>query len=550
MAEKHKLEQLLFEYADVFSDEHGCVDVVTHKIDGGNNAPIKQRPRRLPYTYRDEAGKHIKEMLDKNVIQPSTSARASPVVLVRKKDGQLRFCVDYRKLNQISKCEAFPLPNISDLLDSLQDAKMFSTLDLHRAYWQIPMDHTDREKTAFTTQNGLYEFLHMPFGLESAPSTFQRMMEIVLSGLSFETCLCCLDDVIIFSRTFDEHCTRLQTVLLRLREHNLRMKLSKCTFGSRQVRYLGHLISEDGVKPDPTKIEAVQNLSTPNSIKSARHFVGLASYYRRFIKGFSTIAAPLTDLTKKNAHFEWSEACELAFKTLKALLCSAPVLSYPNLAQAFILQMDASDFGLGAISSQKDESGNEKVVAYASRTLTDGERKFSATEKEALAVVFGTKQFRVYLLGRKFELITDHNALRWLKSMEPKGIIARWFMDLQEFEFSITHKSGRLHTNVDALSRLPRTDEPATNEPEHVSTVTMDPTVNLHASQRNDPTISKVIESKLQNKGRPSFRAWRDDPDLRCFWFNYNKLVLRNGSKIITRRFQQTRNSFPDYSVV
>ena len=224
MAEKHKLEQLLFEYADVFSDEHGCVDVVTDKIDGGNNAPIKQRPRRLPYTYRDEAGKHIKEMLDKNVIQPSTSARASPVVLVRKKDGQLRFCVDYRKLNQISKCEAFPLPNISDLLDSLQDAKMFSTLDLHRAYWQIPMDPTDREKTAFTTQNGLYEFLHMPFGLASAPSTFQRMMEIVLSGLSFETCLCYLDDVIIFSRTFDEHCTRLQTVLLRLREHNLRMK--------------------------------------------------------------------------------------------------------------------------------------------------------------------------------------------------------------------------------------------------------------------------------------------------------------------------------------
>ena len=341
---------------NTFSCEHGCVDVVTHKIDSGNNAPIKQRPRRLPYTYRDEAGKHIKEMLDKNVIQPSTSAWASPVVLVRKKDGQLRFCVDYRKLNQISKCEAFPLPNISDLLDSLQDAKMFSTLDLHSAYWQIPMDPTDCEKTAFTTQNGLYEFLRMPFGLASAPSTFQRMMEIVLSGLSFETCLCYRDDVIIFSRTFDEHCTRLQTVRLRLREHNLRVKLSKCTFGARQVRYLGHLISEDGVKPDPTKIEAVQNLSTPNSIKSVRHFVGLASYYRRFIKGFSTIAAPLTDLTKKNARFEWSEACDHAFETLKALLCSAPVLSYPNLAQAFILQTDASDFGLGAILSQKDES--------------------------------------------------------------------------------------------------------------------------------------------------------------------------------------------------
>ena len=436
-----------------FSDELGYVDVVSHKIDTGDNAPIKQRPRRLPCTYRNETSKHVKEMLDQNVIQPSTRAWASPVVLVRKKDGQLRFCVDYRKLNQISKCEAFPLSNISDLLDSLTDAKLFSTLDLHSAYWKIPMDPSDRKKTAFTTQNSLYEFLRMPFGLASTPSTFQRMMELVLSGLSFEMCLCYLDDVIIFSKTFDEHCERLRAVLSRFRQHNLRVKLPKCTFGARQVRYLGHLISAYGIQPDPRKTEAVQTLSTPDSIKSVRSFLGLASYYRRFIQDFSTIAALLTDLTKKNARFNWSEACEHAFQTLKSLLCSAPILSYPKFDKNFILQTDASDVGLGAILSQKDDLGNEKVVAYASRTLTDRERKFSATEKEALAVVFGTKHFRVYLLGRKFELITDHNSLRWLKSMEPKGRIARCIMGLQEFDFSITHKSGRIHTNVDALSR-------------------------------------------------------------------------------------------------
>lgn len=553
LVEKQKLERLLLDYSDVFSDELGYVDVVSHKIDTGNNAPIKQRPRRLPYTYREETSKHVNEMLDQNVIQPSTSAWASPVVLVRKKNGQLRFCVDYRKLNQISKCEAFPLPNISDLLDSLTDAKLFSTLDLHSAYWQIPMDPPDREKTAFMTQNGLYEFLRMPFGLASAPSTFQRMMEIVLSGLCFEMCLCYLDDVIIFSKTFDEHCERLQAVLSRFRQHNLRVKLTKCTFGARQVRYLGHLISAHGIQPDPLKIEAVQTLSTPDSIKSVRSFVGLASYYRRFIKGFSTIAAPLTDLTKKNARFHWSEACEHAFQTLKNLLCSAPVLSYPNFDKDFILQTDASDVGLGAILSQKDGSGNEKVVAYASRTLTDRERKFSATEKEALAVVFGTKHFRVYLLGRKFELITDHNSLRWLKSMEAKGRIARWIMDLQEFDFSITHKSGCLHTNVDALSRLPRNDSSthkthATSDAVNISTISVDPTINIHDLQRHDPVLSKVIESKLANKGRPPFQEWRDDSELRCFWFNYNKLFLRDG--LLTRRFQQTRNSFPDYSIV
>lgn len=277
------------------------------------------------------------------------------------------------------------------------------------------MDPSDREKTAFVTHNGLYEFLRMPFGLSSAPSTFQRMMEVVLSGLSFEMCLCYLDDVIIYSTSFDQHCERLRTVLSRFRQHNLRVKLSKCTFAAKQVRYLGHMISEEGVQPDPVKIEAVKNLSTPNSIKTVRSFLGLASYYRRFIQGFSTLAAPLTDLTKKNARFHWSDDCETAFRTLKELLCSAPVLSYPKFDREFILQTDASDVGLGAILSQKDDGGHERVVAYASRALSDRERKYSTSEKEAFAVVFGTKHFRVYLLGRKFELITDHNSLRWLQ---------------------------------------------------------------------------------------------------------------------------------------
>lgn len=394
-------------------------------------------------------------MLDQNVIQPSSSAWSSPIVLVRKKDGQLRFCVDYRKLNSVTKNDAHPLPRIDDTLDALKDAKMFSTLDLRSEYWQVPMNPVDRSKTAFVTQNGLYEFLRVPFGLSTAPSTFQRMMEIVLSGLSFEMCLCYLDDVIIYSSNFDQHCERLNKVLSRFRQHHLRVKLSKCIFGAKQVKYLGHLISEQGVRPDPAKVEVVRDISTPTSVKAVRSFLGLASYYRRFIRGFSTLAAPLTHLTKKNARFQWTDDCETAFQTIKQLLCSAPVLSYPKFDREFILQTDASDVGLGAILSQQDDAGHERVVAYASRALTAREQKYSATEKEAFAVVFGTKHFRVYLLGRKFQLITDHNSLRWLQSMEPKGRLARWIMDLQEFQFDITHKSGRLHTNADALSRLP-----------------------------------------------------------------------------------------------
>ena len=340
------------------------------------------------------------------------------------------------------------------MLDSLNGAKMLTTLDLRSGYWQVPMDPKDKPKTAFATRAGQFQFTRMPFGLNSAPSTFQRMIEIVLSGLNLITCLCYLDDVIIHSKDLNQHCERLAEVLSRFRQHNLGVKISKCTFAVPKVSYLGHVISAEGISPHATKVEAVQNLSSPKSVKDVRSFLGLAGYYRRFVRGFATVAAPLTDLTKQDRRFDWTTECEQAFQTLKTLISSAPVLQYPRFDREFIVQTDASDVGVGVVLSQLDGDGVKKPVAFASQSLSPRERNYSTTEKEAYAIVYALRHFRVYLLGRQFKLVTDHKALTWLHSMEPKGCLARWVMELQEFQFSIEHRPGRRHANADALSRL------------------------------------------------------------------------------------------------
>ena len=321
-------------------------------------------------------------MLSQNVIQRSTSPWASPVGLVKKKDGTYRFCIDYRKLNLVTKQNANPLPRVDDLLDALNGYSIFSTLDLRSGYWQVSMCPEDREKTAFMTPHGLFEFLRMPYGLSTAPATFSRAISIVLSGLTYETCLCYFDDVIIFSKDMQQHCERLSTVLQRFRSQNMRVKASKCSFGCDNVVYLGHSVSKYGIHTDPSKIKAIQDLARPSTLEELRSFLGLAGYYRRFIPRFATITSPLTELTKKGVKFVWTENTESAFQHLKTCLCSAPILAYPNFDKPFILQTDASDFGLGAVLTQLDKSGHERVISYASRTLTGRERNYTAMEKE------------------------------------------------------------------------------------------------------------------------------------------------------------------------
>ncbi|KRZ50518.1 Retrovirus-related Pol polyprotein from transposon 17.6, partial [Trichinella nativa] len=357
---KHRsaLAAILKEFADVLStsdEDLGRTSLVRHAIHTGDAKPVRCSPRRIPYHQRAQVESLLDEMLRQDVVEPSSSPWASPIVLVRKKDGSCRFCVDYRQLNNLTRKDAHPLPRIDDTLDALAGAQWFSTLDLASGYWQVEVEPQDREKTAFTTPLGLYQFKVMPFGLCNAPATFQRLMEIALRGLVGSDCLVYLDDVIVFGKTAEEHTARLREVFRRLREVGLKVKPEKCRLMKRRVAYLGHIISEKGIATDPSKTSAVREWPTPTCVSELRQFLGLASYYRKFVNGFANVAAPLHRLLEKGAEWDWSKACQSAFDTLKYHLTSAPVLAYPDFHRQFIVDVDASGDGLGAVLSQREE---------------------------------------------------------------------------------------------------------------------------------------------------------------------------------------------------
>ena len=398
----------------------------------------------------------LQDMLSKHIIQPSTSPWVSPIVLVHKKDGTLRFCVDYRKLNGLTRKDAYPLPRIDDALDTLAGSKWFTTLDLISGYWQVEVNNQDLEKTAFCTPDGLFEFNVMPFGLCNAPATFQRLMDAVLAGLQWNSCLVYLDDVVIPGKDLDDHLHNIRVVLECLHQAGLKLHPNKCHFGKKQVTFLGHIVSGDGVATDPQKTSKVASWPVPTCQHEVWQFLGLAGYYRKFIKGFATIAKPLHRLTEKNVVFKWTSDCQEAFEELRQQLVSPPILAFPDYQKPFILDTDASNLGIGAVLSQEQDDGQEWVIAYGSRVLSKAERRYCVTRCELLAVVYFLQHFQPYLLERHFTLRSDHGSLTWLRNFkEPEGQLARWLEKLQEYDFTIVHQPGQRHSNADALSRLP-----------------------------------------------------------------------------------------------
>ena len=428
-AQQQQLEELLVSFADAFAldpSELGTTKLVKHIIDTGGQPPVRQPVRRTPFALRSKVDEMVQEMMEQGVVEPSTSPWASPIVLVRKKDGGIRFCVDFRRLNQLTKLDEFPLPRIDDTLDLLSGAQYFTTLDLAAGYWQVPMDSASCEKTAFATYSGLYQFKKMPFGLVNAPATFQRLMEAVLVGLAGNKCLVYLDDVLVIGCSLEEHNQNLVEVLGRIRTAGLRLKPKKCRFAQTEVEYLGHIVSAAGVSTDPKKLEAVRSFPTPADVRMLRSFLGLASYYRRFVHNFSRVARPLHLLTRKDVPFEWTPECQRAFEQLKALLTSSPVLAYPDFSKPFILETDASGAGLGAVLAQRQTDGTVRPVAYASRSLQGPEHNYGITELEGLGVVWAVKHFRPYLYGHRCEVFTNHSALTsLLNTPQPSGKLAR-----------------------------------------------------------------------------------------------------------------------------
>lgn len=454
--QQESLKQLIVEYQDIFvgpDGKLGRTDLVKHTIDTGIAKPIKVPPRRVPQKQKQLIEQELDKMLQNDIIEPSTSPWSSPILLVTKKDGSIRFCIDYRRLNAVTIKDAYPLPRMDDSLDALSGSKWFSTLDLASGYWQAEISESDRPKTAFSCHKGLFQFKVLPFGLSNAPAVFERLMELVLRGLNWEKCLCYLDDVIIFGKTFQEALENLKTVFQRFRQANLRLKPSKCTLFQTKVSFLGHIVSEAGISCDLRKTDSVKTWPVPTNVSEVKTFLGLVGYYRRFIRDFSTLAYPLTELTHKARSFIWTEACQIAFETLKSNLVSAPILAYTTENGTFVLDTDASLHGIGAVLSQI-QNGEERVIAYASRTLSKSQQRYCTTYRELLAVVTFIKLFRHYLWGRRFVVRSDHSSLKWLRNFKnPEGMIARWLSVLSTYDFSIEFRRGSLHTNADAMSR-------------------------------------------------------------------------------------------------
>ena len=345
------VQELLLKNSDAFAsskNDLGYTDIIMHQINTENALPIKQNPRRVPLSLRQEVNDEIQRMMDNQIIRPSVSPWSSPIVVVRKRDNSIRLCIDFRRVNDLTIKDSYPLPRIEDCLDALRGNTWFSTLDLASGYHQVLMDPKDAAKTAFVTNQGLFEFDRMPFGLCNAGATFSRLMEYILSGLQWETCVVYLDDIIVFSRSFEEHISRLEAVFARICKAGLKISPKKCFIFQKQVSFLGHVVNAEGISPDPKKIEAITSWPTPTNVKDVRSFLGTCSYYRKFIKDFGTIARPLHRLTEKSMIFKWNNECDESFKILKECLTTSPILTYPCLEKEYILDTDASAVGVGA----------------------------------------------------------------------------------------------------------------------------------------------------------------------------------------------------------
>lgn len=578
--EQLSLAKLLNTYQDIFAKSKtdlGCTNLVKHKINTGDARPIKQTPRRQPIERRHIESEEIENMLERNIIEPSSSPWGSPVVLIRKKSGDWRFCIDYRKLNACTIPDAYPLPRIDESLDSLAGAKWFCTMDLCSGYWQVEMDPVDREKTAFTTRMGLYQFNTMPFGLINAPATFERLMETVLRGLQWEECLVFIDDIICFGTSVDVCLTRLAHIFDRLQKAGLKLRPDKCSFFQKEVLFLGHVVSPEGVKTDPAKTEAVRDWPVPVNVKQVRSFLGLAGYYRRFVRNFSLIAGPLHKLTEKGATFSWTPECQKAFENLKEALTTTPVLAYPQAEGQYVLDTDASDKALGAVLSQVQD-GKERVIAYLSKSLSRAEQRYCVTRREMLAVITALKRFKHYLYGRRIELRTDNSAVNYARNIKnPEGQMARWIEQYQTFDIHSTHRPGKRHINADALSRRPctqcgRQDEPTvigsksngedqetrielvrivTRGQQKENSTEFRPrqgwldgweSLQITAAQVADPDLAPLIKPLQNGRERPT---WQEISAYSCrlkaLWRQWNRLKLIGG--VLYRKWVEEETS-------
>lgn len=454
-AQRTELADLIRKFPKLFGDVPSRTSWIEHDIDVGDAHPIKQRFYRMSPAKLECLHAEVDYMLKNDIAVPSSSSWASPCILVPKPDKTPRFCTDMRKVNSVTKTDSFPLPRMDDCIDLVGSAKFVSKFDLLKGYWQVPLSKRAQEIAAFVTPSGLYSYTVMPFGLKNAPATFQRLMNRVTAGL--EGCSVYLDDLVVYSDTWHSHLRRIRALFERLAEAQLTVNLAKCEFARATVTYLGRVVGQGSVSPVDVKVAAVAAFPQPTTKKELQRFLGLVGYYRSFCKNFSTVVFPLTELLKAGAKFVWSSDCQQAFDNVKSLLCSCPVLAAPQFDRPFVIQVDASQVGAGAVLFQGGEEGVLRPVCFFSKKFNRYQSNYSVIEKEALALIWALQNFEVYVSGTApLVVYTDHNPLTFLKSLRtPNQRLMRWFLFLQGHDLDIRHIKGQDNVLADALSRAP-----------------------------------------------------------------------------------------------
>ena len=535
----HSLNNLLQKHSDVFKDELGTLKDFEAKIyiePGANPRFCKARP--VPYAYRSKVEAELDRLIEQNIIEPIPfSDWAAPIVPVLKADNTIRICGDYKvTVNQVSKLDRYPIPKIEDLFAKLSGGTVFTKLDLSQAYQQLMLDEESKKYIVINTHRGLFRYNRLPFGISSAPGIFQRTMESLLQGIP--KVVVYLDDILVTGLSEEDHLLTLQKVLQRIESSGLRLKKNKCKFMVPSVSYLGYKIDAQGLHPLPEKMDAIMKAPSPTSLTELKSFLGLLSYYGKFIPNMSTVVHPLYDLLKKSTKWKWTEDEEQAFKLAKEQLTSNSVLIHFDPGKEVLLSCDASAYGIGAVLSHRLPDGTERPIGFSSRTLSAAEQKYSQIEKETLACVFGVKRFHSYLFGHRFTLITDHKPLLTLINAHraipthTSNRIQRWALTLSMYEYSISFKSTAAHGNADALSRLPL-PETSKDPPVPAETVLLLEQLSespisvkqIKLWTRRDPTLSRVLQFTLY--------GWPDkppeDPAFKPYWTRKLELSTQDG---------------------
>lgn len=506
--EKESIKKICTKYSDIFflpGDKLQTTNICEQSITLKSNInPIYTKPYRLPQALKSEVNKQITEMVKDDIIEESSSEWSSPILLVPKKSQgsqKWRLVIDFRKLNENIVDDKFPLPNITDILDSLSGSIYFTHLDLQQGYYQVSLAPESRKYTAFSTSTGHYQLKRLPMGLKTSCSAFSRVMSIAMSGLTFEKCFVYLDDLVVFGRSLTIHNRNLVDVFERLRKVNLKLNAVKCQFLKKEILYLGHIVSANGVSPDPEKTKILEKFPVPQNVDEVRRFVAFCNYYRKFVPSFATITMPLNNLLKKNVPFVWTPECQNAFSFLKTSLITPPILEYPDFSETnqFILQTDASDLAIGAVLC----NNNMKPVAYASRPLNKAEKNYPVIQKELTSIVWAVKYFRPYLFGRTFTIMTDHKPLVYLFGVkDPSSRLIKFRLVLEEYDFKIVYVKGKDNVVADALSRVCITSNELKGMTEQILSVTT----------RKQAREMEVTRKEVQTELSKNTDQWPDQP--------------------------------------